>query len=954
MIHSNVLWAVFRRNVLSFFSGMLGYLFIIVFAVAGSFAAFDDAFFVNGECTLDLLTQWFPALLLFIVPAITMSAWSDEKKLGTDELLFTLPGTDFDILIGKYLAVLFTFTVVLSFSFSHAIVLDVIGNPDWGVLLPTYLGYWSAGAALLAIGMFASVLTTSSTIAFVLAAAFCCIPVYIDAFPGIALLKDWLNFYEPLSIGGHLRDFSLGTVPVFGLAYFAMLTVFFLYLNAVFIARRHWGGSPRGVNYGWQFTVRVLSLLVILITMGYMTAKASNRLNLTGDFTAEKLYTLADTTIATLAAVPEDRPIQIDAYVSPEIPEEYQQIRKNMEGVLRQIERTSANRVKIRITETLIGSKEADEAAEWGIGTYQRMVEQSGRRDSVAMILGAVVRSGFDEVVIPFFDKGTPIEYEFTRSIGTLTREKRKTIGILQTKLSPMGNVTDGQDDRRPVEWRIVEELRKQYIVKSVSAKVPLEAGIDVLIATQPSTLATEEEIRNLTDYIRAGHPVLMIDDSWAQQLPLADFPGWDSGFPKDDVAKQKEMAFRAMMRTIGIKAAPNSILFDMHNPHLSRQEFEPEVVFLTDDLLSDREESCINQESPISAPFREVVVLISGIFTRDPSANLDFTPLLRSRQQTTGVHELDAFYSATDEDVFGLIKSFAIYDKDKSGTLSPNELSTHPDFQQFGPLLNRIDLNRDNVLSLLELRRTFRRARVDANGIPSPSATDAQREARTMKQNDFIIAAQIKSKRPNGVNVIFMADLDFISDGVFQAWETQVFDFPIDNILFFLNCVDALVGNDEYFELRGRYREPRKIEWIERERAKYLEELQETIRAMRKEQSAELQGAQARFFERQEEIRKDPRHDPRTKEALLKKTVQEETARFEREEKRLQKEAEQIINNAKNRSTERIRAVQDFTRTWALLLPPIPAILVGLMVIGWRLLSEYRAVSKERMVKRS
>ncbi|MEZ6056469.1 MAG: Gldg family protein [Planctomycetaceae bacterium] len=953
MIHSHVLWSVFKRNVLSFFSGMLGYLFIIVFVVAGSFAAFDDSFFINGECTLDLLTQWFPVLLLFIVPAITMSAWSDEKKLGTDELLFTLPGTDFDILIGKYLAVLFTYTVVLSFSFSHAIVLDVIGNPDWGVLLPTYLGYWSAGAALLAIGMFASVLTTSSTVAFVLAAAFCCVPVYIDTFPGVSLLKDWLNFYEPLSIGGHLRDFSLGMVPVFGLAYFAMLTVFFLYLNAVFIARRHWGGSPRGVSYGWQFTVRVASLVVMLIAFGYMTAKASNRLNLTADFTAEKLYTLAETTRVTLQNVPESRPIQIDAYVSQEIPEEYQQIRKNIEGVLRQIERTSGNRVKIRITETPIGSKEADEAAEWGITTNYRTVEQSGRRDSIPMILGAVVRSGFDEVVIPFFDKGTPIEYEFTRSIGTLTREKRKTIGILQTKHSPMGDFSDDQSGRRRVEWRIVDELRKQYIVKSVSAKVPIEGGIDVLIATQPSTLATTEEIRNLTDYIRGGNPVLMIDDSWAQNLPLDDFPGWESGFPLDDVARQKKDAYRALMRTIGIAASPTLVLFDTHNPHLSRQEFAPEIAFLTDDQLSDKEEPCINRESLISSPFREVVVMFSGVFTRDPAANLDFVPLLRSRQQTTGVHELDELYRTNDEDVFGLINSFSIYDKDKNLTLTREELSTHPEFQQFLPMFPRIDLNRDNTLSMLELRRTFRRPLVDANRIPAPAVSDSQRESRTKAQNDFIIAAQVKSKRPQGVNVIFMSDIDFIADDVFQAWETQYFDFPIDNILFFLNCVDSLMDNDEYYELRGRYREPRKIEWIERERSKYLEEYQETLRAMRKEQAAELQGANARFFERQEEIRVDNRLDPRTKEALLKKTVQEETARYQREQQRLAREAERVVNDAKNRSTERIRAVQDFTRTWALLLPPIPAILVGLMVIGWRLLAEYRAVSKDRMVKR-
>ena len=231
-MRSHVILAVFKRNVASYFSGMLGYLFIVVFVVAGAFLAFDDQFFANNLANLDQLSSHFPLLLLFIVPAITMTAWADERKLGTDELLFTLPARDFEILLGKYLAVLAVYTVALLFSLTHAIVLAWLGNPDWGLIATTYLGYWLAGAALLSAGMFASVLTSSATVAFVLGGVICAIPVFADEIPGIeGFLKNWLGITEPLSVAGHLRGFTSGKVTYSGLFYFVGLAAFFLYLN---------------------------------------------------------------------------------------------------------------------------------------------------------------------------------------------------------------------------------------------------------------------------------------------------------------------------------------------------------------------------------------------------------------------------------------------------------------------------------------------------------------------------------------------------------------------------------------------------------------------------------------------------------------------------------------------------------------------------------------------------
>ena len=135
-----------------------------------------------------------------------MGVWSDEKRQGTDSILFTLPASDFDITLGKYLSVVAVYTIALAFSVTQLFALEFLGDPDWGVIGTTYLGYWLAGVALIAIGMFASSLSGSATVAFILGALFCAIPILGGRYFGNSLLM------ERLGIDWNLSDFALGPV----------------------------------------------------------------------------------------------------------------------------------------------------------------------------------------------------------------------------------------------------------------------------------------------------------------------------------------------------------------------------------------------------------------------------------------------------------------------------------------------------------------------------------------------------------------------------------------------------------------------------------------------------------------------------------------------------------------------------------------------------------------------
>src|SRR3984957_13879886 len=295
-----VISAIFRRNVASYFSGVLGYLFIIAFVVAGGLLAFSPQFFTNNVANLDQLSNRFPMLLLFLIPAVTMSAWADEKKLGTDELLFTLPASDLEILIGKYLAVLAVYSIALAFSLTHLLVLRVIGTPDLGVAVTTYFGYWLAGAALLAAGMFGSVLTNSTTVAFVLGVLMCAVPVFIgEIAPSNDLLRN-------LSVREQLHDFELGLGPLSGILYFLSLTVFMLYINLVMIRKRHWSTGQQ-TSMGFQYVVRAICLCLALVSIAYVATHTNAR----ADLTAEQIYSLSPTTRDVLKKINPEHPVKI-------------------------------------------------------------------------------------------------------------------------------------------------------------------------------------------------------------------------------------------------------------------------------------------------------------------------------------------------------------------------------------------------------------------------------------------------------------------------------------------------------------------------------------------------------------------------------------------------------------------------------------------------------------------
>jgi ABC-2 type transport system permease protein len=254
---TNIL-AIAQKELRSYFASPIAYIVIGIWAVLyGFFYASLLAYFVRqsmqmsqfggaqpvniNEQMIRLLFQNVTILILFLLPAITMRTYSEEKRSGTIELLLTSPVTDLQIILGKFLGALGLYAAMLAVTLIHIGILFIYGNPEWKPIATTYLGLLLFGGCFISVGLLISSLTKNQIVAFV-------------ASLGVFLLLwiiDWMgSFAGPtvnalltyLSIIGHLEDFTKGVLDTTHLIYYLSFIGFGLFLTAKSVDTERWRG----------------------------------------------------------------------------------------------------------------------------------------------------------------------------------------------------------------------------------------------------------------------------------------------------------------------------------------------------------------------------------------------------------------------------------------------------------------------------------------------------------------------------------------------------------------------------------------------------------------------------------------------------------------------------------------------------------------------------------------
>lgn len=233
--------AIFRRELRSYFATPVAYVFIVIFLILmGTFTFYFGGFYERGQADLAPFFNYHPWLYLFLVPAIAMRLWAEERKTGSVELLMTLPVTPWQAVLGKFLAAWAFTGIALFLTFPIWLTVNYLGDPDNGAILAGYIGSLLMAGGFLAIGSCLSATTRNQVIAFVITVVLC----FVFLFSGFQVVLDLFSGWAPqaivdgiasLSFLTHFRDISKGVLDFRDLVYFALVIGTFLFANTIIL-----------------------------------------------------------------------------------------------------------------------------------------------------------------------------------------------------------------------------------------------------------------------------------------------------------------------------------------------------------------------------------------------------------------------------------------------------------------------------------------------------------------------------------------------------------------------------------------------------------------------------------------------------------------------------------------------------------------------------------------------
>ncbi|TWT31822.1 Gldg family protein [Blastopirellula retiformator] len=934
-------YAVMKRNFKSYFSNPTGYVFLAIFVLLTSMAAFWPHEFFNANlANLAQLNQNIGLIMLIFVPAITMGLWADERRQGTDELLLTLPATDFDIVMGKYLAAVAVYSVSLLFSqFCNFLVLNALseGDMDIGLFLTTYIGYWFIGLAMISLGMVASFLTNNLTLGFVMGvlinAPFVMLQ-YADAFVTGA---GWIQFFSQASIGRQFDDFGRGVVSLSSLIYFIMLTVFGVYLSMVLIGRRHWMGGKDGESLLGHYLLRTISLVVIASSATLFFVLHDQR----WDATAGKTSSISPQTMKLIRNLESDEPVRIEAFISADVPESYAETKSDLINYLNEFRGASGAKMDVFIYNDLEPFSELAEKArdQYGIMPVPVMGETRGIMQTKEIILGAAVQRGLEKVVIPFFGNRVPVEYELVRSISTVTDQQRKRIGVLTTDAMLFGGVRPDPNNpfggfQNVPKQRIVDELEKQYDVEEVDPNEEIDpTKFDVLVAVQPSSL-TQPQLDNLITAVKAGVPTAIFDDPvplamnqappiYQPKAPLGSgmFGRQQAPPPKGDI--------RQLWKLLGVTLSGSQLITDQYfnadvisqnyNPHpklrIGGGQITPEWVFV-DKYAPGAEDALatLNSDIDITQNLNEVLFVLPGAVVRskDFPQSMTFTPLVRTGTLT--------------------------------GTVTLDGLLRRQNNQGGGRVLTG---EQYTLAALIE-------------GIPA-SEVDKLADPKEKKEGSGDVAP---------IRVAMVADIDLLHSAFvsLQSEKNDQVELSLDNTNFVLNLLDNLAGDDRFTTIRGKNPRLARLTMVDTMTKNAVEASTREEEAAKQRFEAEKEAKEAEINKPVEEL-EDLMAKMQQKQATqqltaedqieltkLAKRVQEQQSVAQRklqvEAERITKELQETQQRIQRELDRQVLKTQNTFKMFAVVLPPIPPILVGLIVFVIRRIKEREGLSKDRIVK--
>jgi ABC-2 type transport system permease protein len=394
--------AITRKELAGYFGSPLALIFLSAFVGVTLFVFFwVDAFFARGISDVRPLFQWMPLLLIFLVAALTMRQWSEEQRSGTLEMLMTLPVKPWQLVVGKFLAVMGMVALALLLTLPLPVTVALLGNLDWGPVIGGYLAALLLGAAYAAIGLFISALTDNQIVALILT-------VLLGGLFYLVGTGSVTDFFGE-SVGGLLRNIGTGSrfesiqrgvIDLRDLVYYLTLAAAFLIMNVWLIERKRWGHGDAFAadrrNATLFASLAIINLLLVNVWMGDLRG-------LRADLTQQREYSLSPVTKELLTNLQE--PLLIRAYISERSHPLLGPLRPQVEDMLREYGVAGGSQVTAEVVDPATNPELEVEATQtYAIQPTPFQVEGRYEASVINAYFDILVRYGDQDVVLNFQD----------------------------------------------------------------------------------------------------------------------------------------------------------------------------------------------------------------------------------------------------------------------------------------------------------------------------------------------------------------------------------------------------------------------------------------------------------------------------------------------------------------------------------------------------------------------
>ena len=525
--------AVFKREFKAYFDSPVAYVFLTAFLVLAGFLTFGVAmFFERRQADLTPFFFWHPWVYLLLVPAATMGVWADERRNGTAELLLTLPVTITEVLVGKFLAAWSFVGIGLALTFPVALTAGYLGSPDWGAVFCGYLGSLLLSGAAVAIGVFASTLSRSSVVGFVVSLALVFLLLIIGFDPVIGAVAAWgvptaiTDSVASCSLLSHFESMRRGVVDFADIGYYFAMMVFMLAAAKTVTDGRR--GASKGV-VGLVLVGAIAASSVVILA----------NLPLRCDMTAENLYTLSKGSKAVLGQLTED--VTLKYYVSSssaEMPMALKTYAQQVGNLLKEYERAGGGRLVVEEYDP----KPDSDAEEWA-QRYGVEPQTGGNPFGAGIYFGVVAVCGDREETLGVLSPRTEstLEYDLTRLVTRVAWPERPVVGVMTSLPDVMGGQMNPMmmqmGQRPPQGWTAFSELAKDYDVRTVETDAEkIDDDVKTLVVLHPKNLSDKALYAIDQFVLRGGKLVACVDpfsikdmqSSRSQQNPMMGQMGGD------------------------------------------------------------------------------------------------------------------------------------------------------------------------------------------------------------------------------------------------------------------------------------------------------------------------------------------------------------------------------------------------------------------------------------------